>query len=98
MKYAQRAKELDPNNILVEDTLGWVLCRKGLYRTAIKYLEHADTEGPTALGKYHLAIAYLKSGDRRRGLSVLAQARKLDPSLPESAAAQELVKAASKAN
>lgn len=68
LKYAQQAAEISPNNPAIEDTLGWVYFQKGLYGTALPYLESAaGRSDATARRKYHLAMAYLKSGERARG-------------------------------
>jgi tetratricopeptide (TPR) repeat protein len=97
LKYAQQAKELAPKNLAVEDTIGWAFYKKGLYPTAITHLERAANEaGGTARRKYHLAMAYLKTGDLKRGQAALDTARRMDPSLPEAAAAQTLLVSASK--
>ena len=53
--------------------------------------KHAAAKRPTATGKYHLAMAYLKMGDRRRGTEALNQALKMDPKLPEAAMARQVL-------
>jgi uncharacterized protein HemY len=90
LKLAQQAKELAPRDPSVDDTLGWVYYCKGLYPVAVKHLEAAVAKEPNARRKYHLAMVYLKSGDRKRGAEVLNQALKLDATLPEAATAQKL--------
>jgi tetratricopeptide (TPR) repeat protein len=91
LKYAQQAKELAPYDSGIDDTIGWVHYRKGLYPTAVKYFEAATSKRPTAAGKYHLAMAYLKMGDRRRGTETLNQALNLDATLPEAAFAKQVL-------
>jgi putative PEP-CTERM system TPR-repeat lipoprotein len=88
LKCAQQAKELSPDDGGIDDTIGWVHYRKGLYPTAVRYFEASTSKRPTATGEYHLAMAYLKMGDRRRGTETLNQALKLDPTLPEAAIAK----------
>jgi len=83
LKYAQRAAKLAPNAPAVENTLGWTLYRRGLYSMALPHLEKAAQKEPSALRKYHVAMAYLKMGDQDRGQQNLEAARKLDPNLPE---------------
>jgi Tfp pilus assembly protein PilF len=46
---------------------------------------------PNARRKYHLAMAYFKSGDGQRGTVQLNQALKMDSTLPEAATAQRMV-------
>ena len=90
LKYAQQAKELAPQDPAVEDTIGWVYYRKGLYAVAAEHLEAAVAKEPNARRRYHLAMAYFKSGDRPRGTAQLNQALKMDATLPEAATAQRM--------
>jgi tetratricopeptide (TPR) repeat protein len=89
LKYAQRAVELAPDKPLYADTLGWVLYQKGLYSSAVTYLERASS-APDAICKYHLAMAYAKTGDRR-DRTTLEAALKLNANLPEAKMAREVV-------
>jgi len=90
LKYAQKAKELAPDNAAVDDTLGWTYFQKGLYTTAVTHLESANAKEGTARRKYHLAMAYLKAGDPKRGRQTLDAATKMDPNLPEAQAARQV--------
>src|ERR1019366_1399105 len=98
LQYAQQAKELAPNNAAVDDTLGWVYYCKGLYPIAAGHLEAAVAKDPNARRKYHLAMAYFKSGDRPRGTAQLNQALKMDATLPEAATAQRMAAETGTAN
>jgi len=91
LKYAQRAKEVAPASADVNDTLGWVMYRKGVYASAIQYLEGAVSKNNTALPKYHLAMAYIKAGQDKRGQEVLDAALKMDSHLPEAKMAQQIL-------
>ncbi len=81
LKFAQQAGELAPDNPAVQDTLGWVYCRKGIYKSAIGYLKNAVDKDATPLRKFHLGMAYLKSGDRDLGQRMLRAAIQSDPML-----------------
>jgi tetratricopeptide (TPR) repeat protein len=87
---AQKAREGAPDNLDAEGTLGWVLYRKGMYREALAQLEDAVAKDESsaslnaAIRKYHLAMTYLKLGDRDKGQRVLAAAVKINPQLPEA--------------
>jgi tetratricopeptide (TPR) repeat protein len=91
LKYAQKAQELAPDNFEFADTLGWILYRKGLYPSAVAQLKRAATHEGNVAWKYHLAMAYAKSGDLRHGKETLAIALKANPNLPEAKIAKELV-------
>jgi len=89
LRYAQQAKELAPDNPAVADTLGWTYFQKGLYGLAVTNLEDATAKEGTARHRYHLAMAYLKAGDPKRGRQTLDAALKMDPNLPEAQAARQ---------
>lgn len=95
LRYAQRAVELEPGKPLYAGTLGWVLYQKGLYSSALPYLETASANPDTrsaplsAVPKYHLAMAYAKLGERQRSRATLEAALRIDAKLPEAKLAQE---------
>ena len=90
IKYAQKAKEVAPDNSAVDDTLGWTYFQKGMYTLAVAHLEGAVAKDGTAVRKYHLAMAYLKAGDPKRGRQTFEAALKMDPKLPEAQVARQL--------
>ncbi len=97
LKYAQKAKELAPNDITVEGTLGWAYFQKGMYDVALQHLKAAvGREGKnvidgTAIRRYHLAMAYAKIGNTQDASQTLIAARKLDPNLPEAPVATQMI-------
>jgi Flp pilus assembly protein TadD len=91
LKCAQRAVELDPKNPEFVDTLGWVLFHRGVYGGAVTHLERATSLKSTAIGQYHLAMAYYKAGQEARGRTALQAGLRMDPTLPEAKAAQRLM-------
>jgi tetratricopeptide (TPR) repeat protein len=90
LKYAQQVKEIAPDNKGVDDTIGWIMYRKGLYRSAVKYLESAAEGQADPVIRYHLGMAYLKLGDKR-GEATLRAALKNAPDLPEARMAKQLL-------
>jgi tetratricopeptide (TPR) repeat protein len=92
LKYAERAVELAPDNGAIEDTLGWVLYKKGLYSNAVTHLQASvsKSKGPGALQYYHLAMAYFKAGDHGKGKAALQSGLLKDPNLPEAKLAQQM--------
>jgi cellulose synthase operon protein C len=91
LRLAQRAKELAPGDPSVADTLGWVLYQKGLYAAAVQQLETAS-KGPNPVAKYHLAMAYTRSGNRDGAERELAMARKIAPAMAEAVQAEALLR------
>ncbi|HEY6343642.1 MAG TPA: tetratricopeptide repeat protein [Bryobacteraceae bacterium] len=84
LKYAQHAADLAPNDAMVQDTLGWVYYRKGDYRKAVDYLSRSVAGQPSPVRRFHLAMAYFKTGDRDQGQQELTQALAQDPNLFKS--------------
>lgn len=76
---AQRAKELLPNSTAVDDTIGWAYYNNGLFSLSVNYLQRAAKAG-TARRKSHLAMAYIKLGDRKEAAMLLQSALKQEPS------------------
>ena len=93
IRYAQKAKEVAPGSAAVDDTLGWTYFRKGMYAMAVTHLESATAKEGTALRRYHLAMAYLKAGDPKRGRQTFEAALKMDPKLPEAQIARQAFEA-----
>jgi len=98
LKFAERAKELEPDNPDFEDTLGWVLYSRDVYELAVKHLETSFLKKPTPLVQYHLAMAYFKKGDGNRGKTTLDAALRGDPKLPEAKLAQQVAQEAAAKN
>jgi len=91
LPYAQKAVQLAPQAAAVEDTLGWVLYRKGLYSMAIPHLEKATKTDPTARRDCHLAMAYFNLGNSQKGTQYLEDAVRKDPNVPEIKMAQQVL-------
>lgn len=84
LKYAQKAGELAPDNPAVEDTLGRVYYRKGIYRTAVEYLKSAVAKQPTPGRQFHLGMSYLKAGESDLGQKAVTAALEKEPDLPKT--------------
>jgi tetratricopeptide (TPR) repeat protein len=91
LKYAQKAVEVGPTNLAVQDTIGWAYYRKGLYKEAVRYLTTAAQGSTAPVRLYHLAMAYEKAGDDRRARQTLDLAMKMDANLPEAKVAQAVL-------
>ena len=91
LQYATTAKELEPANAAVDDTLGWTYYHLGRYAEAIRHLELAVKRTPNARRQAHLAMAYARYGDGVRARQTLRSALKMDPALPEAFLAQKVV-------
>jgi Flp pilus assembly protein TadD len=90
-KYAEKAMQIAPDNPQYADTIGWILYRKGLYSAAVHQLERANAAKGPVVWKYHLAMAYAKAGDTKRGREVLDAALRVNPNAPEAKTAKDLL-------
>lgn len=91
LPYAEKAVEMAPADPDYSDTLGWVLYRKGLYGRAVKHFEAAATHGGNIVWKYHLAMAYEKTGQKKQAMATLQSALKSNPRVPEAKTASDLI-------
>jgi tetratricopeptide (TPR) repeat protein len=73
---AQKARETNPNDPSVGDTLGWIYYKKGAYGTALGLLressEKMKNSNPAVL--YHLGMAAYKMGDESLARDSLTKA------------------------
>lgn len=63
LKFAQQAAQMAPDEPSVEDTLGWIYYRKGLYSMAVPHLKKAVDKASNPVREFHLGMCYLKSGN-----------------------------------
>ncbi len=91
LRLAQEASQAAPEDPGVEDTLGWVLYRKGIYHLALTHFENAVRKQRTPLRTYHLAMAYIKAGDLPRGRQTFEAATNKAPNLPEARMVRDLL-------
>ena len=67
LSLAQAAKRALPDRAEVNDTLGWVYYKKGLYQYAQEALEQSVLKEPNnPVYLYHLGMVYASRGDRTR--------------------------------
>jgi putative PEP-CTERM system TPR-repeat lipoprotein len=91
LKYAEKALELNPSDPATQDTLGWVLYRKGLYELSVKQLEAAARHPGDPRWQYHLAMAYAKAGQPSKAKVTFDAANRVNANLPEAKEAKELL-------
>ncbi len=87
---AQKVKGLVPEDAAVDDTIGWAYYNKGLFQASLDYLTKA-ANGGTPRRKCHLAMAYIKLGNRQQAATLLQAVLKDNPSLPEAQKALQLL-------
>ena len=90
LELAQKAKAEQPDDSGVNDTLGWVYYRQGLYRTAVQALEPAVAKNPqVAKFQFHLGMAYLAAGQPAQAHTSLQTALQSGLSGEDARSAQE---------
>jgi tetratricopeptide (TPR) repeat protein len=83
---AKRARERQPADTDIGDTLAWIYYKRGAYMLAIQLLEECVKENPeNASYCYHLGMSYSKSGNRAKAREFLGKAIKLDPAIGKMA-------------
>jgi putative PEP-CTERM system TPR-repeat lipoprotein len=79
---AQKAREANPNDPNVADTLGWIQLKKGSYLSAVSLLKESNEKfkekNPAVL--YHLGMAYLRNGNKSLAAESLSRALALEVS------------------
>ncbi|HEX2931170.1 MAG TPA: tetratricopeptide repeat protein, partial [Candidatus Binatia bacterium] len=75
-RWAQKARDVDPHNPRVADTLGWISYKLGLFAKAIDLLKESndrlENKNPAML--YRLGMAYYSGGERKEARETLAKA------------------------
>jgi tetratricopeptide (TPR) repeat protein len=90
LELAQKAKAAQPDDPGVNDTLGWVYYKQGLYRLAVPALEAAVAKNPqVAKFQFHLGMAYLAAGQPSQARASLQAALQMGLSEAEARSAQE---------
>lgn len=91
--YAEQALKLSPNNPAVLDTLGWILVQQEQTERGIKLLQQALTKAPDAGEiQFHLASAFVKSGDHPRAQRELERLLSSGVAFPQEQEARTLLK------
>jgi putative PEP-CTERM system TPR-repeat lipoprotein len=89
---AKTAVSALPENARVKDTLGWIYVKKQMYAHALDELQQAVALAPNdATTHYHLGVAALRAGDRKRAAASFTEALRLNPKFEGAADAKELL-------
>jgi tetratricopeptide (TPR) repeat protein len=94
LQLAQTAKAELSQRHEVNDTLGWIYYKRGLFRLAVPpLLESVEAAPRNASYRYHLGMAYARTGDYAQAREALQQALALNPKLPEADEARRVLEA-----
>ena len=93
LQLAGAAKKELPDNPEINDTLGWVYYKRGLWSLALGPLEEGAKQRPDHPEiLYHLGMTYAKLDQKTKSREALERALKLNPRLSEAAAARQTLK------
>jgi putative PEP-CTERM system TPR-repeat lipoprotein len=93
LEYAERGFKLEPNNAALADTLGWFLVERGQTARGLELLRKATFLAPNEpQPRYHLAQAWLKSGDQDRARQELERLQADGAKFPQASEAMALLK------
>jgi tetratricopeptide (TPR) repeat protein len=89
---AQRARQSNPKDPNIADTLGWIYIKKNLSDDAIRiFREILSTAPDNPAYHYHLAMALYQKGDKQGAKQALDEAIKRGPKPPEQQGIKELM-------
>ena len=89
---AQKAREFNPNDPGIADTLGWIYFKKGVHQTALGLLKESNEkysgQNPTVL--YHLSLAYEKNNEKALAQETVRKALSINQRFAEVEDAKKL--------
>ena len=90
LSYAQTAREQQPNDPHIADTLGWIYYKKTAYLLAVSLLKEAvEKLSADPVVQYHYGMAQFKSGDAAGAKKTLQASLKLSKDFSGSKEAQK---------
>ena len=91
--YAQTAREQQPEDPSIADTLGWIYYKKNAYLKASTLLKEATEKLPeNPIVQYHYGLAQQKNGDVAGAKKSLQTSLKLNQSFPGAQEARKVLK------
>ena len=92
LTYAQVAREQNPNDPNIADTLGWVYYKKNAHIKAVRLLrEAAEKLQDNPVIHYHLGMVHVKRGEPKEAQKAFKTALKLSDSFPGADEARKML-------
>jgi putative PEP-CTERM system TPR-repeat lipoprotein len=89
---ARQAHDLAPGNVIIDDTLGWLLVQQGQPSQGLELLRTAHAQLPTNRANgFHLAAALAQSGHEQEAMAILRPLADSQEAFDEQPAARELL-------
>jgi tetratricopeptide (TPR) repeat protein len=93
IRFAQVAQVADPRDPAVQDTLGWLYYKKGLYESALPLVSDAARKlEKNAVVRYHHGMVLAKTGKNKEAARELTAALSLDRDFPGATEAKNVLK------
>ena len=90
LSYAQTAREQQPDDPHIADTLGWIYYKKNAYLLAVSLLKEATEKLPNdPVVQFHYGMAQYKNGDKAGAKKALQTSLKLSKDFSGSDEAQK---------
>jgi len=85
LRLAQDAKQAQPDNPAISDTLGWIYLKKQILGNAIELLKQSVNKNPkNPEYNYHLGMAYFQAGRTQDARNSLDATLRLQPNFPQA--------------
>ncbi len=92
LSYAQLAQKKSPNDLNIEDTIGLIYYKKGVYDESSRLFSELVSKAPDkATFHLHLAMALYKKGNKPQARRELDAARRYSPSTREQEQIKDLM-------
>ena len=92
LEFAKKAYEKAPESSAIIDTYGYILVKQGQAKEGLPLLEKAVKLTPNENGiRFHLAEAYVATGDKKQALNILESLAKTEQKFAEQEAAITLL-------
>jgi Flp pilus assembly protein TadD len=86
---AEQARTLNPRELTVQDTLGWLYYKKGDTAKALELLKPVQAKAPeSSVINYHLGMAMYKAGTKQEAKDLLKKSLSRNDSFPGRAEAE----------
>jgi Tfp pilus assembly protein PilF len=93
LSLAQKAQTLNPEELTVSDTLGWVYYKKGEFKKALEQLVKIQTAVPgSPIVNYHLGMVQYKAGKPSEAKESLKKSLASDEQFTGRAEAEKIIK------
>lgn len=93
LKYASRGSSINPEDMEIKETLGWIYFRMGRYDEAlVAYSAVIKKDHKNPLAYYHLGLIYRERDSLREAIEALENALNINDEFPEAGEAKKMLR------